>query len=168
MFFVIIYSAIDQGQMGLSLASYHGTTRMKFGSCEQNLDLFGTSLGALYLLFAFFLFRNPNRDFLPFFWDLIFPKPFLILFSETKFSEIEIETFFQNHFRDFSETKFSEIETDTFFRDQIFSKPKLILFWDQIFRNRNPKKIGKSFETEKFRNRNVNFWYWRWKTTIFH
>ena len=33
-----------------------------------------------------------------------------------------------------------------------------LFFWYQIFRNRNrnPQKIGKSFETEKFRNRNVN------------
>ena len=36
-----------------------------------------------------------------------------------------------------SETKFSKTETETFFRDQ-------------ILRNRNPQKIGKSLETEKF------------------
>ena len=57
----------------------------------------------------------------------------------------------------FSETKFSE--TETFFRDQFFSKPKPRLFFrNQIFRNRNrnPQRFGKSFETEKFRNRNVN------------
>ena len=82
----------------------------------------------------------------------------------------------------FSETKFSETETETFFRDQIFSKPKPRLFFrnqifrnrdffprpnffetetetffrNQIFRNRNPQRFGKSFETEKFQNRNVN------------
>ena len=74
----------------------------------------------------------------------------------------------------FSETKFSETETETFFRGQIFSKPKPILFFrnrnrDQIFskpkprlffrnRNRNPERFRKSFETEKFRNRNVDLW----------
>ena len=64
----------------------------------------------------------------------------------------------------FSETKFSETETETFFRDQIFSKPKPILFFrNQIFRNRNPQRFGKSFETEKFRNRNVNLWLKRLK-----
>ena len=67
----------------------------------------------------------------------------------------------------FSETKFSETETETFFRDQFFSKPKPRLFFrNQIFRNRNrnPQRFGKSFETEKFRNRNVNLW-WTQKTT---
>ena len=65
-----------------------------------------------------------------------FPKP--RLFSETKF--------FRNRNRDFfSETKFSETET---------------FFQNQIFRNRNPQIFGKSFETEKFRNRNVNLWIW--------
>merc|ERR1712012_649995 len=109
--------------------AWHLATRMKFGTCEQNWDLyrtisglwsqlrpspkFGTSLRSLFLLFGFF----------------------------------------------FSETKFSETETKTFFRDQIFSKPKLRLFFrNQIFRNRNPnpQRFGKSFEIEKFRNRNVN------------
>ena len=131
---------------------WHLATRMKFGTCEQNWDLygtisglwsllgpspkFGTSFKALYLLFGFFIF-----------WDQIF----------------------WNRDRDFfSETKFSKIKTVIFFRDQIFLKPKLIPFiLDQIFRNRNfffrnrnqnPQKIGKSFETEKFRNRNANLW----------
>ena len=62
MFFVIIYSAIDQGYIGLSLAScqkdeiwaeleliwdlaWHLATRMKFGTCEQNWDLHGTISG---------------------------------------------------------------------------------------------------------------------------
>ena len=80
------------------------------------------------------------------------PKP--RLFFGTKFSETE--NFFQNRNRAFfSETKFSE--TETFFSRLIF--PKLRLFFRvQILRNRNPNpsKIGKSFETEKFRNRNVN------------
>ena len=82
--------------------AWHLATRMKFGTWEQNWDLYGTisglwsqlgpspkvgtSLRALFLLFWFFLFwdqafRNLNRDF----------------FFETKFSE-----------------------TKTFFRDQIF------------------------------------------------
>ena len=91
-----------------------------------------------------------------------------MLFFVMIYSAIETK-FFQNRNRDFfSETKFSKIKTEIFFRDQIFLKPKLIPFiLDQIFRNRNfffrnrnqnPQKIGKSFETEKFRNRNVNLW----------
>ena len=81
--------------------AWHLATRMKFGTCEQNWDLygtisglwsqlgpspkFGTSLRALFLLFGFFLFRdqifrNRDRDF--------FPRPnFLKLFSPTKSSE---------------------------------------------------------------------------------
>ena len=75
MFFVIIYSAIDQRYIGLSLAS-----------C--------------------------NKDEI---WDLR--------------AELGLETKF-------------------------FPKPKLrLFFWNQ---KRNPQRFGKSFETEKFRNRNVN------------
>ena len=96
----------------------------------------------LIFLFRHQVFRNQNLDFFPR-PNSLKPKPWL-----------------------FSGTKFSETETDTFFRGQIFSKPKAILFFrDQIFRNRNQnhQKIGKSFETEKFRNRNVNLcleFYW--------
>ena len=117
--------------------AWHLATRMKFGTCEQNWDLygtisglwsqlgpspkFGTSLRALFLLFGIFLFRDQifqNRDF--------FPRPNLF-----------------------------ETETETFFPKPNFPKPKPRLFLlNQIFRNRNrnPQKIGKSFETEKFRN----------------
>ena len=82
--------------------AWHLATRMKFGTCQQNWDLygtvsglwsqsgpspkFGTSLRALFLLFGFFLFRDQifrNQDFFPrpnffetktklFFRDLIF------------------------------------------------------------------------------------------------
>ena len=83
---------------GILDLAWHLATRMKFGTCEQNWDLygtisglspkFGTSFKALFLLFGF-------------------------LFSETKFSETE--TSFRNQiFRNrdsFSETKFSETET---------------------------------------------------------
>ena len=53
----------------------------------------------------------------------------------------------------------TETDTETFFPIPNFPKPIPRLFFRyQIFRNRNryPQKIGKSFETEKFRNRNVN------------
>ena len=52
-------------------------------------------------------------------------------------TEWRYQNFDRNRYRDiFSDTKFSE--TETFFRDQIFPKPKPILFSrDQIFRNRN-------------------------------
>ena len=54
-------------------------------------------------------------------------------------------------------------ETDTFLPRPNFPKPKPRLFSETKFfrnRNRNPQRFGKSFETEKFRNRNVNLW-WR-------
>ena len=52
-------------------------------------------------------------------------------------TEWRYQNFDRNRYRDFFyDTKFSE--TETFFRDQIFPKPKPILFFrDQIFRNRN-------------------------------
>ena len=53
----------------------------------------------------------------------------------------------------------TETDTETFFTIPNFPKPIPRLFFRyQIFRNRNRyhQKIGKSFETEKFRNRNVN------------
>ena len=134
MFFVIIYSAIDQGYIGLSLATCHKDEIWS----KQNWDLyrtilrllpqlgpspkFGTSLRALFLLFGFFLFRDQiirNRD--------------------------------RN--RDlFSDIKFSETKTETFFRDQIFSKPKPRLFSETKFSETLEKlaKVSKPriFETE--------------------
>ena len=147
MFFVFIYSAIDQGYIGLSLASCHKDEIWDlFGGIlglwsQEPSPKFGTSLRALLFvicsisLFQDQIFRNRNRDF--------FPRP---NFSET-------ETFFRNQIfwnqnRDFfPRPNFSETKTETFFRDQIFRN-----------RNWNPQKIGKSFKTEKFRNRNVNLW----------
>ena len=83
-------------------------------------------------------------------------------------TEWRYQNFDRNRYQDFfpklkqrlfSETKFSE--TETFFRDQFFSKPKPRLFFrNQIFRSRNPQRFGKSFEAEKFRNRNVNLCLW--------
>ena len=107
---------------GILDLAWHLATRMKFGTCEQNWDLygtisrlwpqlgpspkFGTSLQALFLLFGFFLFRdqifrNRDRDF--------FPRP--------NFFETETETFF-------SETKFSETETETLKDLAKVSKPR--------------------------------------------
>ena len=116
--------------------AWHLATRMKFGTCEQNWDLygtisglwsqlgpspkFGTSLRALFLLFGFFLFRdqifrNRDRDFFPrpnFFeteTETFFPKPNFPKPKPRLFSETK---FFRNRNRDFfSETKFSETET---------------------------------------------------------
>ena len=100
----------------------------------------------LFLIFLFReqVFRNKNGDFFldqtfqnrDFFLRPISPKP---------------------KPRRFSETKFSETETETFFRGQIFRKQNQdIFFRDQILRN--PHKNGKSLETEKFLNQNVNLW----------
>merc|ERR1712004_762386 len=109
---------------GILDLAWHLATRMKFGTCKQNWDLygtisglspkFGTSFKALFLLFGFFIFRDQNfrnrdRDF--------FPRP--------NFFETETETFFRNQiFRKPKPILFSETETETFFRDGIFSKPK--------------------------------------------
>ena len=113
---------------GILDLAWHLATRMKFGTCEQNWDLygtisglspkFGTSFKALFLLFGFFIFRDQifrNRD------RNFFPRP--------NFFETETRTFFPKpnfqKSRLFSETKF-------------FLKLNLILFLqDQIFRNRN-------------------------------
>ena len=132
---------------GILDLAWHLATRMKFGTCEQNWDLygtisglwsqlgpspkFGTSLRALFLLFGFFLFRDQifrNRDFFPrpkfseTETEIFFPKPNFLkpkprLFSETKF--------FRNRNRDFfSETKFSETETETLKDLAKVSKPR--------------------------------------------
>ena len=128
MFFVIIYSAIDQGYIGLSLASCHKDeiwdlraelgliwdhfrALVPIGTKSQIWDIITSTVLVIWI----FSFPRPN-----------FPKPRPRLFSETNF--------FQNPNRNFfSETKFSE--TETFFRDQIFwnrnfflssSFPKLI------------------------------------------
>ena len=108
------------------------------------------------------LFRSRNRD----------------IFSETKLSETEtlknlakvsrlrpkprlLNIFWCEIWkfpRLFSKTIF--FQNRDFFPKPNFSKPKSRLFFrDQIFRNRNPQKIDKSSETEKFRNWNVNLWW---------
>ena len=79
---------------GILDLAWHLATRMKFGTCEQNWDLygtisglspkFGTSFKALFLLFGFFIFRDQifrNRD-----RDFFFFRP--------NFFETETETFF--------------------------------------------------------------------------
>ena len=111
----------------------------------------------------------------------IWTKPNPKLFSDTKFFRYRIRYFFRYRF-------FSDTDTDTFFdtkilrnryqyffRYQNFSKPIPILFSIPIFfetdtdtffetknfRNRyryHPNNWN-SFETEKFRNRNVTLWY---------
>ena len=75
------------------------------------------------------------------------------LSCRTKFlqsTEWRYQNFDRNWYWDiFSDTKFSETETETFFRDQIFPKPKPRLFFrDQIF----PKPRLFS-EIKVFRNR---------------
>ena len=108
---------------GILDLAWHLATRMKFGTCEQNWDLygtisglwsqlgpspkFGTSFKALFLLFGFFIFRdqifrNRDRDF--------FPRP-----------------------------NFFETETETFFPKPNFPKPKPSKIW-QKFRNREVSK----------------------------
>ena len=126
MFCVIIYSAIDQGYMGPSLASCHKDEIWDlFGGIsglwsQEPSPKFGTSLRALLFVIWIFSFSRPNflkpkprlfsktkffrnRDF---FQKPNFLKPKPRLFSKTKF--------FRNQNRNFfSETKFSETETET-------------------------------------------------------
>ena len=105
-----------------------------------------------FLLFCFFLFRdqvfwNQNTDF---FSRPNFQKPRLFLRQNSSKPRL------------FSETKFSE--TETFFLETKFSKKESeIFFCEQILRNPNYQKIGKSLESEKFRNRNANLWLKRLK-----
>ena len=117
--------------------AWHLATRMKFGTCEQNWDLygtisrlwpqlgpspkFGTSLQALFLLFGFFLFRdqifrNRDRDFFP---KPNFPKPKPSLFFRNQI--------FQNRNRDFfPRPNFFETETETFFSETKFSETETL------------------------------------------
>ena len=95
-----------------------------------------------------------------------FSKPIPILFMRAKFFETDTDTFF--------DTEIFRNRYRYFFRYQFFSKPIPILFsipdffetntdtfFDtKIFRNqyRYHQKKWKSFENEKFRNRNVTLW----------
>ena len=119
---------------GILDLAWHLATRMKFGTCEQNWDLygtisglwsqlgpspkFGTSLRALLVLFGFFLFR-----------DQMFPKPKPRLFFRNQI--------FRNRNRDFfPKPNFFETETETFFQKPNFPKPKLFSE-TKFFRNQN-------------------------------
>ena len=147
MFFVIIYSAIDQGYIGLSLASCHKDeiwdlraelgliwdhfrALVPIGTKSQIWDIITSTVLVIWI----FSFPRPN-----------FPKPRPRLFSKTKF--------FRN--RDFfSETKFSETETETFFRVQIFFKPKPRLFFPKPNFPKPKPKPSKIWQ--KFRNREIS------------
>ena len=113
MFFVIIYSVIDQGYIGLGLASCHkdeiwdlwaelGLIWDHFRAKSQIWDIIKSTVLVIWI----FYFPRPN-----------FPKPNPRLFSETKFFETETKTFFRDRIfpkpRLFSETKLSETETKT-------------------------------------------------------
>ena len=146
MFFVIIYSAIDQGYIGLSLASCHKDeiwdlraelgliwdhfrALVPIGTKSQSWDIITSTVFVIWI----FSFPRPN-----------FLKPRPRLFSETKFFRNQNRYFF-------SETKFSETETETL-KDlakvlkprsfetetspkipKIWTKPNPKLFWYQIF-----------------------------------
>ena len=137
--------------------AWHLATRMKFGTCEQNWDLygtisglspkFGTSFKALFLLFGFFIFRNQifrnrDRDFFPrpnFFeteTDTFFSKPK----PRPNFFETETETFFPKP-RLFSETKFFRNRNRDFFSETKFSETKTLKDLEKVSKPR-------SFETE--------------------
>ena len=105
--------------------AWHLATRMKFRTWEQNWDFYGAISGL---------------------WSQLGPSP--------KFGT-SLQTLFLLLGFFFSETKFSKTETETYFRDQIFLKPKPILFFrNQIFRNRNrdffPRLNFSETETDTF------------------
>ena len=151
MFFVIIYSAIDQGYIGLSLASCHKDeiwdlraelgliwdhfrALVPIGTKSQIWDIITSTVLVIWI----FSFPRPN-----------FTKPRPRLFPRTNFLKPKPRLFFRNQI-------FRNRNRDFFPRPN-FSKPKLIhLFRNQFFQNRNSQKIVKSFETEKFQNRIVN------------
>ena len=124
MFCVIIYSAIDQGYMGPSLASCHKDEIWDL--CEGISGLwsqepspkFGTSLRALLFVIWIFSFSRPN-----------FPKPKPRLFSKTKFFRnrdfFQKPNFLKPKPRLFPRPNFSETKTETFFPRPNFPKPKL-------------------------------------------
>ena len=133
MFFVIIYSAIDQGYIGLSLASCHKDeiwdlraelgliwdhfkALAPIGTKSQIWDIIASTVLVIWI-FSFLRSNFPkprSRLFsqTKFFWNRnrdFFPKPNFLkpnrdFFLRPNFFETEIETFF-------SETKFSETET---------------------------------------------------------
>ena len=106
---------------GILDLAWHLAKRMKFGTCEQNWDLYGTILGlspkfgtsfkALLMLFRFYIFRdqifrNRDRDF--------FPRP--------NFFETETETFFPKP--NFPKPKPKPSKIWQKFRNREVSKPK--------------------------------------------
>ena len=148
MFFVIIYSAIDQGYIGLSLASCHKDeiwdlraelgliwdhfrALVPIGTKSQIWDIITSTVLVIWI----FSFPRPN-----------FPKPRPRLFSETKFFWNRNRDFFPKpNFpkpkpRLFSETKFFRNRNRDFFPKPNFPKPKP-----------KPSKIW-----QKFRNREVS------------
>ena len=117
---------------GILDLAWHLATRMKFGTCEQNWDLygtisglspkFGTSLKALFQLFGFFIFRdqifrNRDRDFL----------------TRPNFFETETETFFTKP--NFLKPKPKPSKIWKKFRNREVSKPKCqsLLLWSSKF-----------------------------------
>ena len=83
--FLLIYSAIDQGYMGLSLAS-----------CNMEIWDLQAELGQESCYLDFFFSETKFSETETFSQDHIFPKP--RLFSDTKFFETETETFFRDQF----------------------------------------------------------------------
>ena len=115
----VLYSAIDQGYMGPSLASCHKDEIWDlFGGIlglwsQEPSPKFGTSFVICNLDFVFFKTKFSETE--TFFQDQIFPKR--SLFPKPNFPKPKP--------RLFSETKFFETKTETFFPRPNFPKPKL-------------------------------------------
>ena len=138
MFFVIIYSAIDQGYIGLSLASCH---KDEIWDLRAELGLIWDHFRALVpietksqiwdiitstvLVIWIFSFPRPN-----------FPKPRLL--SETKF-----------------------FETETLFPKPNFPKPKPSNIW-QKFRNRNVNLWGGVRRLMAKVTKNFHIFFWKY------
>ena len=144
MFFVIIYSVIDQGYIGLSLASCH---KDEIWDLRAELGLIWDYFRALVPIGTKSQIWDIITSTVLVIWIFSFPKPRPRLFSDHKF-------FWNRNRNFFSETKFSETKTKTFFRDLIFSKPKPRLFSETKFSEtetlKDLAKVSKprSFETE--------------------
>ena len=124
-FFVIIYSAIDQGYIGLSLASCHK---------DEIWDL-RTELGLIWDHFRALVQIGTKSQI----WDIITSTVLVIwIFSFPR------PNFLKPRPRPFSETKFFRNPNRYFFPKPKFPKPRLF-FRDQIFSKPKPSKIWLKF-----------------------
>ena len=123
MFFVIIYSVIDQGYIGLSSASCH----------KDDIWDLGAELGLIWDHFRALVPIGTKSEI----WDIITSTVLVIWifsFPRPKFSETETETFFRDQI-------FLKPKLRLFFRNQIFRNRDRDFFPRPIFLGQNPFRI---------------------------